>query len=309
MGARVTKYSRLDKPLDWYQWNPLQWQSSRRVQRMSWAQRGIYRELMDECYLKGTIPADPEAVAKLLGEALEDIQEHLPAVLRCFEQAGEGRLMSPTIEDMRERQNEVRRSRIRADYKESDKDSTATTQDQHLTSVDPTQVRTTVESSSQLQNSARVEKSREENITTTRVHAHEGQQGKEPKLKKPSPLDIGNLPDWVPGLAKRIRDLWPKADPDGREIRVSMPQLVTRLAAIHTRQPRFTEAILEGAAKDYASSKRQRFKAPQYFFTETPDPNSGNKPPFLEWAQARVHLEEGRAKLAPPTLIPQETPA
>jgi len=124
--------------------------------------------------------------------------------------------------------------------------------------------------------------------------------------RKVDSLEVPELPDWVPELAKRLRDAWHKADPDGRPIDFRMSLLVQRLAAIHARQPLYTERVLEGAARDYLASNRSRFKCAHYFFTETPDANSNNKPPFKEWADSRVHLERNRPQ---PSTPPQEITA
>jgi hypothetical protein len=102
--------SRLDKPMEWYPWNPLTWQASRRVQRMGWAERGFYRELMDECYLKGSIPASLEGLAELLDCDPEEISDLWGKVSRCFGPHPEvtHKLVSPFIESIRAEQLEVR---------------------------------------------------------------------------------------------------------------------------------------------------------------------------------------------------------
>ena len=102
-------------PMQEYLWNPSQWQGSRKVQKMNWAERGLYRELMDECYLHGSIPGDSEGISDMLGDDTEVIAALWPRISRCFELDPEdpGRVISPFIEDVRTRQDAKRR--VRAD--------------------------------------------------------------------------------------------------------------------------------------------------------------------------------------------------
>ncbi len=44
------------EPLPYYRWYWRDWRASRAVQRMPFEARAIYRELLDECWVSGTIP-------------------------------------------------------------------------------------------------------------------------------------------------------------------------------------------------------------------------------------------------------------
>lgn len=68
----------------WFPWFPLRWQASRKVQRMDLAARGLYRELLDEVFLKGSIPSDAEDISDLLCLDLEEVEPLWPQVRRCF---------------------------------------------------------------------------------------------------------------------------------------------------------------------------------------------------------------------------------
>lgn len=102
-------------PMQEYLWNPSQWQGSRKVQKMNWAERGLYRELMDECYLHGAIPRDAEGIADMLGEEVSVISELWPKVSRCFDPDPDdpSKVVSKFVEEVRSRQDAKRR--IRAD--------------------------------------------------------------------------------------------------------------------------------------------------------------------------------------------------
>jgi len=93
--------SRLLQPLGWYTWNPSQWQGSRKVQRMDWACRGIYRELMDECWLKGSIPSSAVGIAEMFGCDSSEIEPYLDQLRRCFDLHEDGAMTSPFIEELR----------------------------------------------------------------------------------------------------------------------------------------------------------------------------------------------------------------
>lgn len=54
-----------NKPLPFLRWYVTDYRASRRVQRLTWQERGIYRELMDECWIEGSIPDDIDRLAAL----------------------------------------------------------------------------------------------------------------------------------------------------------------------------------------------------------------------------------------------------
>lgn len=55
------------KPLPYLRWYVTDYRASRRVQRLTWQERGIYRELLDECWVEGSIPDDPKRLAEIAG--------------------------------------------------------------------------------------------------------------------------------------------------------------------------------------------------------------------------------------------------
>jgi uncharacterized protein YdaU (DUF1376 family) len=55
------------KPLPFLRWYVTDYRASRRVQRLSWQERGIYRELLDECWIEGSIPDDIDRLAEIAG--------------------------------------------------------------------------------------------------------------------------------------------------------------------------------------------------------------------------------------------------
>lgn len=55
------------KPLPYLRWYVQDYRASRAVQRLAWEERGLYRELIDECWDKGCIPDDPPRLAEIAG--------------------------------------------------------------------------------------------------------------------------------------------------------------------------------------------------------------------------------------------------
>lgn len=108
----MPRLSRLERPMPAYLWNPETWQKYRPVQRMTWQQRGLFRELLDESYLRDGLPADPAEIAHLLAEPVAGIETDLGVVLACFTVGADGKLRHEWIESERERQNAYRQSRI-----------------------------------------------------------------------------------------------------------------------------------------------------------------------------------------------------
>jgi hypothetical protein len=60
------------------------YRGSRSVQRMTWAQRGMYIEMLCEQWDKGSLPDDPAAVADLVGGTPEEWAEAWPVLRRKF---------------------------------------------------------------------------------------------------------------------------------------------------------------------------------------------------------------------------------
>lgn len=87
--------------LDWYKWFPARWQASRKVQRMTLAERGLYREMLDEAWNKGPLPDDPAQIADMLALDLDEVMACWPGVRRAWVET-EGGITSPFQEEIRD---------------------------------------------------------------------------------------------------------------------------------------------------------------------------------------------------------------
>ena len=57
----------IDRVLPYYKWFWQDWRANRKIQRMTYIEKGLYRELLDECWVEGFIPDDIEELADICG--------------------------------------------------------------------------------------------------------------------------------------------------------------------------------------------------------------------------------------------------
>lgn len=89
-----------------YQWYVKDWRSSRATQRMSFTERGVYREMLDQQWEDMTLPDDAQAVADLIAMTEAQVAEVFaawPVVRRKFATVeGEpGRIVNLRLERIR----------------------------------------------------------------------------------------------------------------------------------------------------------------------------------------------------------------
>jgi uncharacterized protein YdaU (DUF1376 family) len=74
----------IDRTLPYYKWFWQDWRANRKIQRMSYIERGLYRELLDECWVEGYIPNNIKELADICG-CPEDVMADAWQVLSsCF---------------------------------------------------------------------------------------------------------------------------------------------------------------------------------------------------------------------------------
>ncbi len=72
-----------------YPWYIADWRESETRIKLSLAERGLYRELLDYCYLEGSVPTDEVQLSRIACCTLGDIHRHLRVVRSLFyEKAG-----------------------------------------------------------------------------------------------------------------------------------------------------------------------------------------------------------------------------
>jgi uncharacterized protein YdaU (DUF1376 family) len=73
-----------NEPLPYYKWLWRDWRANRKVQRMSWQARGLYRELLDEFWSEGIIPDDLSRLADICGCSTEEMKTYWPEIVPCW---------------------------------------------------------------------------------------------------------------------------------------------------------------------------------------------------------------------------------
>jgi uncharacterized protein YdaU (DUF1376 family) len=85
--------------------------------RLSPLGRYVYRELIDHCYVEGSIPKDPLILAKIADVPARDFAKVWPFVSKAFEECADGRLRNRKVSEVLaelERWHEQKRSAGRA---------------------------------------------------------------------------------------------------------------------------------------------------------------------------------------------------
>lgn len=94
------KPSERTKALPYYRWWVQDYRGSRNVQRLTWQEKGIYRELIDECWDKGAIPDDIAALADIVGCPEKVMRSAWTKLYPLFTDHG-GTMTSPRLEKER----------------------------------------------------------------------------------------------------------------------------------------------------------------------------------------------------------------
>jgi len=71
------------------------------VQEMDYAAQGMYLRLCWLCWSEGSIPADPERVARILKVDPDKFAVSAALILGCFQEGSPGRLIHPKVEKIR----------------------------------------------------------------------------------------------------------------------------------------------------------------------------------------------------------------
>lgn len=101
------------EPLPYYPWRVKDFRANRKVQRMGYLARGLYRELLDEEWLEGSLPLDLASLADICGCPTDIFEQTWPEIVPCFEEF-EGRLFNVKLENLRTAKDAERVKRARA---------------------------------------------------------------------------------------------------------------------------------------------------------------------------------------------------
>lgn len=99
-----------DRPLTYYKWHWQDWRSNRTVQRMSYIERGLYRELLDECWVEGSVPDDIGLLADICGCPVDVMTSAWQTLSKCFEHHGNC-YTNKKLDSMRTERDAIRAAR------------------------------------------------------------------------------------------------------------------------------------------------------------------------------------------------------
>lgn len=88
----------------WYPWFWRDWQADYGVTRLSLAERGLYRELLDASWKVGGLPQNEQTLAELARCRLADFRRAWKAVRRFWPASPDGLLRNPKLEKVRSEQ-------------------------------------------------------------------------------------------------------------------------------------------------------------------------------------------------------------
>lgn len=130
------------EPLPYYPWYWRAFRASRAVQRMHYVARGLYRELLDECWAKGGIPNDVEQLAEICGCPVTVMRTHWNTLERMFVSVHDGMLINERLENERTEQDKMRAAKslagVRSGQSRKQKGAEANRGEQPLTGVQST---------------------------------------------------------------------------------------------------------------------------------------------------------------------------
>src|SRR5664279_1733885 len=97
--------------LPYYRWHWRDYRANRKVQSMTYTERGLYRELLDECWAEGFIPDDLDALAEICGCPRDVLEGCWPKLRACFVEASPGALINPRMDKERTEKDAERASK------------------------------------------------------------------------------------------------------------------------------------------------------------------------------------------------------
>jgi uncharacterized protein YdaU (DUF1376 family) len=95
----------------YYPFFVLAYRASRKVQRMTYVARGLYRELLDEQFLEGSLPDDIGALADICGCPVKVMEKAWVELAPCFHKVDE-RLVNLKLEEIRTERDRLRVKRV-----------------------------------------------------------------------------------------------------------------------------------------------------------------------------------------------------
>lgn len=96
------------EPLPYYRWYWRAFRASRRVQKLGYVARGLYREILDECWATGYVVEDMAALADLCCCPVKVMEANWSKIKQLLVGLGDGMYTSERIEQERSSVDKVR---------------------------------------------------------------------------------------------------------------------------------------------------------------------------------------------------------
>lgn len=100
--------------LPWVPWDIDRWRISDSREEFSLAERGLYREMLDYQWQKGSVPEEVGKLAQVTGSTVEEITPLLPAVLSKFDRVKGGRLVNRDMDAIKQEKASLSSKRAEA---------------------------------------------------------------------------------------------------------------------------------------------------------------------------------------------------
>lgn len=97
-----------------YMWSVTDWRTDELFLSLTNHEKGLYRELIDECWINGSIPNSPELLCSTLREPLEVVSSIWQKISYKFIACARGRVTSKRLEKDRVRLEAIREKRVAA---------------------------------------------------------------------------------------------------------------------------------------------------------------------------------------------------
>lgn len=110
-----------DLELPWFKFFVRDWLADQDVRLLNWAEKGLLIELMASFWMKGSLPADPSTLARLVNMDEDRFREMWRSVEGFFEEVEEGSLVHRDLGPMRTELLDQRRKQREAGRKGAEK--------------------------------------------------------------------------------------------------------------------------------------------------------------------------------------------
>ena len=272
--------AKTQRPLGYYKWFWQDYRADRNVQRMDYIARGLYRELLDECWVEGSLPNEPESLAELCDCPVDVLANAWQVLSKCFDLV-DGRLVSPVIESLRTEQDALRVKR-----QESGRLGGVAKSSNTNNGLANASTCLPIASVCHIEEKRREEKRRERVLVTTGDESPSVPVGERvPRKAKIESLD--GYPDEAIEVVKTLMPEWPTKAED-RLIAFDPNKAAANLTVILAEAKSVTPELLIAAGRRYLQTEDAKYVSALHFFF---GPGKKGKMPKWEEQVRAVNFE------------------